>query len=103
MHHLEFEGPTEGPTECELDDTAADIQRGGRGNRERERKRHKNKGRRGTERKSLGRKGEGEVGTSQSHSRKRKGHMTNFYFTDSNEEAVGDSMKDHKERVLRSC
>ena len=31
MHHLEFEGPTEGPTECELDDTAADIQRGGGG------------------------------------------------------------------------
>ena len=38
-----------------------------------------------------------EVGTSQSHSRQKKGHMTNIYLTDSDEEAVTDFVKNHEE------
>ena len=37
----------------------------------------------------------GEVGPSQSHC--KKGHMTNIYLTDSDEEAIVDFAKDHKE------
>ena len=35
--------------------------------------------------------------TSQSHSRHKKGHMTNIYFTDSDEELMMDFVKDHEE------
>ena len=38
----------------------------------------------------------GEAGTSQLLSRHKKGHMINFYLTDSNEEIV-DFVKDHEE------
>ena len=38
-----------------------------------------------------------EVGTSQSHSRHKKGHMTNIYLTDSDEEAIVDFEKDYEE------
>ena len=38
-----------------------------------------------------------EVGRSQSHSRNKKGHMTNIYLMHSDEEAIVDSVKDHKE------
>ena len=38
-----------------------------------------------------------EAATSQSHSRHKKGHMTNIYLTDSDEEAMVDFMKDHEE------
>ena len=43
------------------------------------------------------REGGGEVGTSQSHSRHKKGHMTTIYLTDSDEEAIVDFVKDHEE------
>ena len=39
----------------------------------------------------------GEAGTSQSQSRYEKVHMTNIYLTDSDEEAIVDFVKDHKE------
>ena len=39
----------------------------------------------------------GETGTSQSHSQYKKGHMTNIYFRDSDEEAIVDIVKEHKE------
>ena len=39
----------------------------------------------------------GEVGTLQSHSRQKKGHMTNIYLTDPDEETIVDFVKDHKE------
>ena len=38
-----------------------------------------------------------EAGTYQSHSRHKKGHMTNIYLMDSDEEAVVDFVKDHEE------
>ena len=38
----------------------------------------------------------GEASTSQSHSRHKKGHMTNIYPTDSDEEAIVDFVKDHE-------
>ena len=38
-----------------------------------------------------------EMGTSQSFSTHKKGHMTDIYLTDSNEEAIVDVLKDHKE------
>ena len=41
--------------------------------------------------------GGGEVGTSQSQSRFKKGHMTSIYLTDSDEEAIVDFLKDHEE------
>ena len=41
--------------------------------------------------------GEEEAGTSQLHSRQKKGHMTNIYPTDSDEEAIVDFLKDHEE------
>ena len=37
--------------------------------------------------------GGGEAGTSQSHSRQKKGHMTNIYLTDSDEEAIVDKAR----------
>ena len=42
--------------------------------------------------------GRGELGTSQSHSRHKKGHMTNIYLTDSDEEAIVEFL-----RPIRSC
>ena len=36
----------------------------------------------------------GEVSTSQSHSRHKKGHMTNIYLMDSKEETIVDFVKD---------
>ena len=41
--------------------------------------------------------GRGEAGTSQSQSRHKKGDMTNFYLTYSDEEAIVDFVKDHEE------
>ena len=38
--------------------------------------------------------GGGEAGIFQSHSRHKKGHMTNIYVTDSVEEAIVDFVKD---------
>ena len=38
----------------------------------------------------------GEVGTSQLHSRHKKGHMTNIYLMDSDEEALVDFVTDHQ-------
>ena len=39
----------------------------------------------------------GEAGTSQSHSRHKKRHMTNIYLPDSDEEVIFDFGKDHEE------
>ena len=39
----------------------------------------------------------GEGGTSQSHSRHKKGHMTKIYLKDSDEEVIVDCVKDHEE------
>ena len=39
----------------------------------------------------------GERGTSQSHSRHKKGHMTNIYLMDSDEEVIVNSVKNHEE------
>ena len=39
----------------------------------------------------------GEVGKCQSQSRRKKGHMTNIYITDSDGEAIVDSVKDHED------
>ena len=39
----------------------------------------------------------GDVSTSQSHSRQKKRYMTNISLTDSDEEAIVDSVKDYKE------
>ena len=39
----------------------------------------------------------GETGISQSQSRHKKGHVTNIYLTDSDEEAIMDFVKDHEE------
>ena len=39
----------------------------------------------------------GEAGTSQSHSKHKKGHMTNIYLTDSYDKAIVDFVKDHKQ------
>ena len=41
--------------------------------------------------------GGGEAGSSQSHSRHKNGHMTNICLIDSDEEAIVDFLKDHKE------
>ena len=41
--------------------------------------------------------GGGQLGTSQLQSRHKKGHMTNIYLMDSDEEAIVDIVKDHKE------
>ena len=38
-----------------------------------------------------------EAGTSQSHSRHKKGHMTNIYLVDSDEEDIVECVKDCKE------
>ena len=38
----------------------------------------------------------GEPGISQLHSRHKKGHITNIYLMDSDEEAIVDFVKDHK-------
>ena len=37
-----------------------------------------------------------EVGTSQSHRRHKKGHMTNIYLTDSGENAIVNFVEDHE-------
>ena len=39
----------------------------------------------------------GEAGISQSHSRHKKGHMTNIYLTDSDDMAIVDFVKAHEE------
>ena len=41
--------------------------------------------------------GREEAGTSQTHSRHKKGHMTNIYLTDSGKEAIVDFVSDHEE------
>ena len=41
--------------------------------------------------------GEGEVGTSQSHSRHKKGHMANIYLTNLDGETIVDFVRDHEE------
>ena len=38
-----------------------------------------------------------ELGTSQSHSRHKKRHMTNIYLKDSDKETIVDFVKDHEE------
>ena len=43
-----------------------------------------------------------EVGTSQSHSRHKKGHITNIYLMDSDEEAIVDFVKYLKELYDKS-
>ena len=45
--------------------------------------------------------GGGQMGTSQWQTRRRKGHMTNIYLTDSDEEAILDFVKDHKSSMTR--
>ena len=40
---------------------------------------------------------EGEVGISEAHFRRKEGHMTNIYLTDSDEEAIANFDKDHEE------
>ena len=58
--------------------------------------------------------GEREAGISQSQSRQKKGHMANFYITDSDEEAIVDFVKSHeglydktnehfKDQVIKNC
>ena len=44
----------------------------------------------------------GEAAMCQSHSRHKKGHMTNIYLTDSDEEAIVDFIKDHEEPYGKS-
>ena len=39
----------------------------------------------------------GEADAFQMYSRHKKGHMTNIYLTDSDEEAIVDFVKDHEE------
>ena len=39
----------------------------------------------------------GEAGTSKWHSRHKKGHMTNIYLSDSDDEAIVDFVKDQEE------
>ena len=46
--------------------------------------------------------GGGESVTSQSHSRHKKGHMTNIYLKDSDAEAIVDFVKDHEELCNKS-
>ena len=41
----------------------------------------------------------GEANTSQSHSRHKKGCMTNIYLTDAHEKAIVDFIKDHDELI----
>ena len=41
--------------------------------------------------------GGGKADTSESQSRYKKGHMTNIYLTDSDEEAIVDFVKNHEE------
>ena len=41
--------------------------------------------------------GGGQAGTSQSESRSKKGHITNIYLTDSDEEVIVNFVKDHAE------
>ena len=41
-----------------------------------------------------------EAGTSQSNSRHKKGHMTNIYLTDLDQEAIVDFVKDHEEELF---
>ena len=38
-----------------------------------------------------------KMGTSQLHARQKKGHMTNIYLMDLDEEAIVDFVKDHNE------
>ena len=99
------------PTSGRLHLAAFKIRR--RGRQEKGRKRHTNKGkpegrqlhtqqrrkwnkRARTDRSDteMDTEGGGEMGTSQSHKRHKKGHMT---LTDSDEEAFVDFVKDHKE------
>ena len=111
--------PTDTPTEFELGDMAADIQqrREEREAREREEEaqkqkeeamreatthsaeegvseKHERTDRSDTE---INTEDEGEARISQSHSRYKKGHMTNIYLTDSDEEVIVDFVKDHEE------
>ena len=112
-----IEVPTYTPTEFEFGNMAADIQRGreereaGESEEEAQKQReearrqettHSAWWRRGghisiTLKAQEGTHGGGEAGTSQSHSRHKKGHMTNIYLTDSDEEAIVDFGKDHEE------
>ena len=57
-------------------------------------KKHARTDRSGTE---IDTEGGGEADTSQSYSRPKKGHMTNIYLTDSDEEAIVHFVKDHEE------
>ena len=120
-----IELPTDSVSEFQLGGTAADIQ-GRREEREvRERKKEPQKQREEARRektahlpgKGLAEKhertdrrdtemdtcteGGGEACTSQSHSRHKKGHMTNINLTDSDGEAFVDFVKDHKELSTR--
>ena len=46
--------------------------------------------------------GGGEAKTSHSQYRHKKGYMTNIYLTDSDEEAIVDSVKDHEEHYNKT-
>ena len=47
---------------------------------------------------------EGEVGTSQSQSSRKKGHMINIYLTNLDEEAIVDFVKDpEKFKTMPDC
>ena len=116
-----IEVPTDTPTEFELGDTAADIQR--RREKREARERGTETGRSEVEggkknggnytlcRGGSGRiacktnrsdtemdtEGGGEADTSQSESRHKEGHMTNIYLIDLDEEAIVDLVKDLKD------
>ena len=120
VRRIEF--PTETPPEFELGDTAADIhwrrhQREAKEKEEQAQKKREQEARReeathspeegvsetsartdksDTKMDTCTETG-GEAGTSQWHSRHKKGHMTNIYLTDLDEEAIMDFVKDHEE------
>ena len=110
-----IEMATDTPTELELGDMAVDVQRRMEereaSQREKEAQKQREKARREetthSEEEGVAKKhamtdrsdtemdteAGGEAGTSQSHSRHKKGHMTNIYMTDSDEEAIVDFMR----------
>ena len=91
-----IEVPTDTPTELDLGDTAAGIEK------QREEtthsaeegmaEKHPRTDKSDTE---MDTEGGGEAGTSQSQSRHKKGHITNIYLTDSDEEAIVDFVYDN--------
>ena len=117
--------PMDTPTEFELVDTATDIQRRREERKARERdeeaqrqreearreetahsadeglaKKHARTDRNDTE---MDTEGEGEAGTSQSNSRHKKGHMTNIYLIDSDEEVIMDFLAEVYQQLQAVC